>query len=60
VRHGARDAGTRDGPTAAEQRHVKALERNVRELRRDNDEILKLAIALLPRRVRTDDSTSPS
>jgi len=42
VRQGERDAGVRDGPTTAEQQRVKALEREVRELRRAN-EILKLA-----------------
>jgi transposase-like protein len=36
--------GVREGPTTAEQRRVKELEREVRELRRAN-EILKLASA---------------
>jgi transposase len=44
VRQGERDAGVREGPTTAEQRRVKELEREVRELRRAN-EILKLASA---------------
>ncbi len=44
VRQGERDAGLREGPTTAEQRRVKELEREVRELRRAN-EILKLASA---------------
>jgi transposase len=44
VRQGERDAGVREGPTTAEQHHVKELEREVRELRRAN-EILKLASA---------------
>ena len=44
VRQGERDNGTREGPTTAEQRRVKELEREVRELRRAN-EILKLASA---------------
>ena len=44
VRQGERDSGVRDGPTTAEQRRVKELEREVRELRRAN-EILKLASA---------------
>jgi transposase len=38
------DAGERDGVTTAEREHVKALEREVKELRRAN-EILKLASA---------------
>jgi transposase len=44
VRQGERDSGVREGPTTAEQRRVKELEREVRELRRAN-EILKLASA---------------
>jgi transposase len=44
VRQGERDRGLRDGPTTAEQDRVKALEREVRELRKAN-EILKLASA---------------
>jgi transposase len=44
VRQGERDSGKREGPTTAEQRRVKELEREVRELRRAN-EILKLASA---------------
>jgi len=44
VRQGERDSGAREGPTTAEQRRVKELEREVRELRRAN-EILKLASA---------------
>jgi transposase len=42
VRQGERDGGVREGLTTAEQRRVKELEREVRELRRAN-EILKLA-----------------
>jgi transposase len=38
------DAGKRDGVTTAERDHIKALEREVKELRRAN-EILKLASA---------------
>jgi len=38
------DQGTRDGVTTAERERVKALEREVKELRRAN-EILKLASA---------------
>jgi transposase len=41
VRRYERDAGQRDGPTTAEQQRVKALEREVKELRRA-DEILRL------------------
>jgi transposase len=44
VRQGERDQGLREGPSTAEQQRVKALEREVRELRRAN-EILKLASA---------------
>jgi transposase len=42
VRQGERDSGAREGPTTADQKRVKELEREVRELRRAN-EILKLA-----------------
>jgi transposase len=38
------DSGTRDGVTSAERERIKALEREVKELRRAN-EILKLASA---------------
>ena len=38
------DAGQREGPTTADQKRVKELEREVRELRKAN-EILKLASA---------------
>jgi len=44
ARQAERDQGLRDGPNTAEQDRVKALEREVRELRRAN-EILKLASA---------------
>ena len=44
VRHHERDTGQRTGVTTAEQDRVKALEREVRELRKAN-EILKLASA---------------
>jgi transposase-like protein len=44
VRRQERDTGQREGPTTAEQERVKALEREVKELRRAN-EILKLASA---------------
>ena len=40
----ARDAGERDGMTSEQKAHLKALEREVRELRRAN-EILKKASA---------------
>lgn len=39
---GERDGGAREGPTTSEQKRVKELEREVRELRRAN-EILRLA-----------------
>ena len=44
VRRTERDQGLREGPSTAEQQRVKALEREVRELRKAN-EILKLASA---------------
>jgi transposase-like protein len=44
VRRYERDTGQRDRPTTAEQQRVKALEREVKELRRAN-EILRLASA---------------
>jgi transposase-like protein len=44
VRQAERDSGQREGPTTADQQHIKALEREVRELRKAN-EILKLASA---------------
>jgi transposase len=44
VRRAERDQGLREGLSTAEQDRVKALEREVRELRRAN-EILKLASA---------------
>ena len=44
VRQGERDNGVRPGPTTADQRRIKELEREVRELRKTN-EILKLASA---------------
>ena len=39
-----RDTGQRPGPTTAEEERIKALEREVRELRKAN-EILRLASA---------------
>ena len=44
VRQQERDTGQRSGPTTAEQERLKALEREVKELRRAN-EILRLASA---------------
>lgn len=44
VRQQELDTGQRSGPTTAEQERVKALEREVKELRRAN-EILRLASA---------------
>ena len=44
VRQHERDSGQRQGPTTAEHKRVKELEREVRELRKAN-EILKLASA---------------
>lgn len=45
VRQHERDTGKREGPTTAETERVKALEREVRELRKAN-EILRLARSL--------------
>jgi transposase-like protein len=44
VRQHERDTGQREGPTTTDQKRVKELEREVRELRKAN-EILKLASA---------------
>ena len=44
VRQRERDTGQREGPSTVEQERLKALEREVRELRKAN-EILKLASA---------------
>jgi transposase len=44
IRQQERDTGQRKGPSTAEQERVKALEREVRELRKAN-EILRLASA---------------
>jgi transposase len=44
VRQGERNQGLREGLSTAEQQRIKALEREVRELRKAN-EILKLASA---------------
>jgi transposase len=44
VRRHERDTGQREGPTTADVKRVKELEREVKELRRAN-EILKLASA---------------
>lgn len=44
VREAERESGQRPGPTRAEEERVKALEREVRELRRTN-EILRKASA---------------
>jgi len=46
ARQHERDTGLREGPTTAEQKRVKELEREVKELRRAN-EILKLASAFI-------------
>ena len=46
VRQAERDQGLRAGPTSAEQERIKALEREVRELRQAN-EILRQASAYL-------------
>ena len=51
VREHERDSGQREGPTSAEQQRIKALEREVKELRKAN-EILKLASVLMKLRCR--------
>ena len=45
VRQAERDQGLREGSTTAEQGRVRALEREVRELRSKANEILRLASA---------------
>jgi len=52
VRQQERDTGQRSGPTTAEEERIKALEREVRELRKAN-EILRLAVRFSPRRSST-------
>src|SRR5512139_942370 len=52
VHQAERDQALREGPTTTEQRRVKELEREVRELRKAN-EILKLASAFSPSRSST-------
>lgn len=44
MRQHERDGNQREGPTTADQKHIKELEREVKELRKAN-EILKLASA---------------
>ena len=44
VRQHERDAGQHEGPSTADQKRVKELEREIKELRRAN-EVLKLASA---------------
>ena len=51
------DSGAREGVTSDEREHIKALERENKELRRAN-EILKLASAFSPRRSRAANSSS--
>ena len=57
VRQAGRDGGGRPGPTSAERKRVKALEREVRELRQANEILRKasayFAQAELDRRSRT-------
>ena len=57
VRQGERDGGGRPGPTSAERERIKALEREVRELRQANEILRKasayFAQAELDRRSRT-------
>lgn len=49
VRQHEADTGLRAGPTTAEQERIRALEREVKGLRKTN-EILRLASAFAPRR----------
>ena len=57
VRQAERDGGARPGPTSAERERIKALEREVRELRQANEILRKasayFAQAELDRRSRT-------
>jgi transposase-like protein len=57
VRQAERDGGWRPGPTSAERERIKALEREVRELRQANEILRKasayFAQAELDRRSRT-------
>ena len=57
VRHAERDGGQRPGPTSAERDRIKALEREVRELRQANEILRKtsayFAQAELDRRSKT-------
>ena len=57
VRQAERDGGQRPGPTSADRERVKALEREVRELRQANEILRKasayFAMAELDRRSRT-------
>ena len=57
VRQAERDGGERPGPTSAERERIKALEREVRELRQANEILRKasayFAQAELDRRSRT-------
>ena len=57
VRQSERDGGGRPGPTTAERERIKALEREVRELRQANEILRKasayFAMAELDRRSRT-------
>jgi transposase-like protein len=45
VRQAERDQGLRPGPTSAEQEKIKALEREVRELRQANEILRKASIS---------------
>lgn len=57
VRQHERDAGLRDGVTTAERERIKALEREVRELRQANEILRKasasFALAELDRRLKS-------
>jgi transposase-like protein len=52
IRQQERDTGQRPGPTSAEEERIKALEREVRELRKAN-EILRLRVRFSTRRSST-------
>ena len=49
VRQGERDSGARPGPTTIEQQQIKDLEREVRELRKTNENLKFFAQAELDR-----------
>jgi len=51
VRQAERDQGKRPGPTTDEQERIKALEREVRELRREGLDVARCTVARLMRQM---------